>query len=121
MRLTDRHRATAEENPAANAPRRWRRRAAVVALSAVMLGGLPAASAGASTPTITPSSIQAAQGDPECQGQASRCWEYYSWYWTYASCQETGRQQLADNAARYDDYNCQGDHGLVVWLWLHRK
>ena len=57
---------------------------------------------------------------PECTGQGGGCWEYYSWYWTYSGCHDEGRQQLQNNPGRYDNYNCAGGHGLVVWLWLHR-
>lgn len=57
---------------------------------------------------------------PECTGQGGGCWEYYSWYWTYSSCHDEGRTQLNNNPGRYDNYNCAGGHGLVVWLWLHR-
>ena len=79
----------------------------------------PAAQTGATT---EPSVRSAEARPPECNGSnSSNCAEYYSWYWTYAACQSAGRQQVADNPDRYYDYDCEGDHGAVVWLWLLRK
>lgn len=89
----------------------------------VTLGTAAAASpAQAATPApgTAAAPIQYRDPGPECTGQAHNCWEYYSWYWTYSSCHDTGRQQLQNNPGRYDNYNCAGGHGLVVWLWLHR-
>ncbi|SHJ23217.1 hypothetical protein SAMN05421803_104227 [Nocardiopsis flavescens] len=60
----------------------------------------------------------AVEPTPQCEsnGGARPCWEYYSWYWTYAACHEEGRKQV-DNR-RYDDYQCDG--GATVYLWLRR-
>ncbi|MGW2640867.1 hypothetical protein [Streptomyces sp. NPDC001348] len=107
-------------------PRRHVRRAALgLAATALAVGGL---ATGGSTAQAAETTAKAAPSDvrplldpgPECTGQSGNCWEYYSWYWTYESCQSAGRQQLASNPGRYNDYNCAGDHGLVVWLWMHR-
>lgn len=93
--------------------RGWKRRLAVVALSAGLLT-VPTATIATSTATAAPG--------PECGAtRISNCWEYYSWYWTYASCHTEGRQQVARNSLRYNDYNCEGGHGAVVWLWLHKR
>ncbi|HEY9472421.1 MAG TPA: hypothetical protein VIS06_01085 [Mycobacteriales bacterium] len=91
---------------------------------AAPLKAQPAAATGITATDIaatgaTPTAFLADPG-PECNGQGGGCWEYYSWYWTYSSCHDTGRQQLQNNPGRYDNYNCAGGHGLVVWLWLHR-
>ncbi|HEX5497281.1 MAG TPA: hypothetical protein VFX70_22185 [Mycobacteriales bacterium] len=84
-----------------------------------------AGSASAVGPLVTaarpgPPANPLADPGPECTGQGGNCWEYYSWYWTYSSCHNDGRAQLQNNPGRYDNYNCAGGHGLVVWLWLHR-
>ena len=92
-----------------------------VALTAAALtvAGPPAPARAVAAPVPA---LPLADPAPECNGaNATNCWEYYSWYWTYSACHDAGRQQVANNPRRYDDYNCAGGHGLVVWLWLHRK
>ena len=87
------------------------------------VGGAVLAGPGASAGVLERAVVRPlADPAPECNGaNATNCWEYFSWYWTYASCHDTGRQQLANNPGRYNDYICAGDHGAVVWLWLHRR
>ena len=92
-----------------------------LALAASLVAVAGSASAAQSTTAARAAAAPLADPAPECNGaNASNCWEYYSWYWTYGACHDAGRQQLANNPGRYDDYNCAGDHGAVVWLWLHR-
>jgi hypothetical protein len=90
----------------------WRRRAGAVAAS-VALMAVPAATIGAATAAADPG--------PECSGQPGNCWEYQNWYWTYDNCNEAGRDKVGGSAGRYDDYNCAGGHGAVVWLWAHKR
>jgi hypothetical protein len=93
--------------------------ALAASVAAVTVAGiLPASSARSAAATRT--SMALADPAPECNGSSGNCWEYYSWYWTYANCHGEGRRQLANNPGRYDNYNCAGGHGPVVWLWLHR-
>lgn len=104
----------------------YARKAALGLATALAIGGLATSttSAQAAPETATkaprPPAHLLADPGPECTGQAGNCWEYYDWYWTYANCQDAGRAQLNANPGRYDNYNCAGEHGAVVWLWLHR-
>lgn len=119
-------RVRSDENGATS----MRLRPAVIAGALLILSALGlatpahAAAAANQVPTSTAVSMPAAgplaDPGPECTGQSGGCWEYYDWYWTYSSCHDEGRTQLRNNPGRYDNYNCAGGHGLVVWLWLHR-
>jgi hypothetical protein len=93
---------------ATTAPK-WIRRAGAVALGTTALAAMPVATASAGS-----------DPHPECTDTVqSNCWDYRSWYWTYAGCQDEGRA-FVGGQRQYDKYVCAGDHGLVVWLWLHK-
>lgn len=104
----------------------YARTAALGVAAALAIGGLATSTASAqaapavATKASHPSAHVLADPGPECTGQPGACWEYFGWYWTYEACHNEGRAQLNQNPGRYDNYNCAGGHGAVVWLWLHR-
>ena len=98
------------------------RRALMTVVAALALTLTPQAAAQAATPTTSPAALAAPAGDPapdcEANGGSTPCWEYRTWYWTYANCESAAHQAMGSDS-RYDNYVCS-DHGLTVYLWLHR-
>jgi hypothetical protein len=104
--------------------KRWTT-AALAAAAAGLATAAPAHAAPAPAASVaTVRSAMVPQGNqdpnPQCGGSVtSNCWEYKSWYWTYSGCEDDGQGYV--QGGPYNNYVCAGDHGLVVWLWLHRR
>lgn len=89
MRLRNTERAAAAESPTANPPRKWKRRAGVVALSAALLGTMPMATASAAEANVL-------------RGH----------YWAQSDCENTGNRGVA--AHQYEYFECR-DGGPMPW------
>ncbi len=107
------------------------RRAAAALAATLTLGlafgltlgpGAATARAATAAPRSAPASAAqpATEPAPSCHdnGDTTPCWEYRTWYWTYADCESAGAGALN---GQYDNYVCTlTSNGIGVGLWLHK-
>ncbi len=105
-------------------------RSAAVALAAAAAACTFAMSGTAGAAASHPSASPAARARPTDTDPAPSCsdnnntvpcWEYQTWYWTYANCNNAGTAAVDSSHGKFDNHVCVlTSNGVGVGLWLHK-
>ncbi|WP_344462073.1 hypothetical protein [Kitasatospora kazusensis] len=94
--------------------------AATGAIGALGVGGATAAQTGRALPAQAATTRQSPTPDCADNGGRNPCYEYQTWFWTFANCNEYVANHPLDTS-RYDRQVCAVfTDGATVGLWYHR-
>ncbi|MEU3755496.1 hypothetical protein AB0H73_08805 [Streptomyces olivoreticuli] len=99
--------------------RKLRNTVAVLA-AATALGGLGISTAVAAPPAAPARIMESPTPDCADRGGRAPCYEYRTWFWTFANCEEYVRNHEVD-PAKYNGHVCAVfTNGATVGLWYHK-
>ncbi|MDH6577768.1 hypothetical protein [Kitasatospora sp. MAP5-34] len=94
--------------------------AAAGTVCALGIGTATAAGTGRAVPGSVASTRQSPTPDCADNGNVNPCYEYQTWFWTFAACNDYTNNHPLD-PAKYDRHVCAVfTDGATVGLWYHK-